>query len=151
MLKLKKGSHYFDLVLMTENSVNKNSTPSKNESYFSLLFQYFVCKFSHSTDMNGSEWPWGFSISGLYLKSLWMKHACLYNGSPYFYQTRCQHSDSWGNRPFLWLVTPKLWTCMHVHHLIALSRHCCTLSVGDIEMSQYIHFTNPIVLQARSL
>lgn len=43
---------------------------------------YLVCKFSHSTDMNGSEWPWGFSISGLYLKSLWMKHACLYNGSP---------------------------------------------------------------------
>lgn len=55
MLKLKKGSHYFDLVLVTENSVNKNSTPSKNESYLSLLFQYFVCKFSHSTDMNGSE------------------------------------------------------------------------------------------------
>lgn len=114
-------------------------------------FSILSASFSHSTNMNGSEWPWGFSISGLYLKSLWMKHACLYNGSPYFYQTRCQHSDSWGNRPFLWLVTPKLWTCMHVHHLIAPSRHCCTLSVGDIEMSQYIHFTNPIVLQARSL
>lgn len=53
--QIEKGSHYFDLVLITENSVNKNSTPSKNESYLSLLFQYFVCKFSHSTDMNGSE------------------------------------------------------------------------------------------------
>lgn len=54
MLKLKRGSDYFDLVLETENSVNKNSTPNKNESCLSLLIQYLVCKFSHSTDMNGS-------------------------------------------------------------------------------------------------
>lgn len=57
MLKLKRGSHYwyFDLVLVTENSVNIRIVHQVRMSYLSLLFQYFVCKFSHSTDMNGSE------------------------------------------------------------------------------------------------